>query len=82
MSLHDLALEAGLALTWKDVHGQWHQVGDDTVRAVLGALGLMADTDAEVASSLQTLRSPAALPPLSRSIVPALSGMWTCLSRP
>ncbi len=64
MSLHDLAQEAGLALHWKDVHGQWHQVGDDTLRSVLGALGLPAGTDSEAADSLASLRSPARLPPL------------------
>ncbi len=65
MSLHDLAQEAGLALHWKDVHGQWHQVGDDTVRAVLAALGLPADSDADIGDSLTALRSPSRLPPLA-----------------
>ena len=64
MSLHDLAQEAGLALHWKDVHGQWHQVGDDTLRLVLGALGLPAASDGEVGDSLAALRSPTRLPPL------------------
>ena len=64
MSLHDLAESAGLALRWKDVHGQWHDVGDDTLRAVLAALGLPAATDSDVADSLQSIRSPSRLPPL------------------
>ena len=64
LSLHELAEEAGLALRWKDVHGEWHGVGDETLRLVLAALGLPAATDGEVADSLRSLRSPANLPPL------------------
>ncbi len=64
MSLHALAEAGGLALRWKDVHGQWHDVGDDTLRSVLGALSLPAGTDAEVADSLQSLENPNHLPPL------------------
>ena len=64
MSLHELADSAGLALRWKDVHGEWHDVGDDTLRQVLAALGLPAASDADVADSLQSLRSPGRLPPL------------------
>ena len=64
MSLHDLAAEAGLALRWKDVHGQWHDVGDGTLRLVLAALDLPAETETEIAGSLNQLRSPARLPPL------------------
>ncbi len=64
MSLHALAQAAGLATRWKDVHDQWHDVGDDTLRLVLAALGLPADTDCAVADSLASLRHPAHLPPL------------------
>ena len=64
MSLHQLAEAAGLAPGWKDVHNQWHHVGDDTLRLALAALGLPAATDAEVADTLQQVRSPTALPPL------------------
>ena len=64
MSLHALAEAGGLALRWKDVHGDWHDVGDDTLRLVLGALGLPADSDAAVADSLASLRHPGHLPPL------------------
>ncbi len=64
MSLHQLAEAAGLALRWKDVHGRWHAVGDDTLRAVLAALGLPASTDADAADSLRSLQQPGHLPPL------------------
>jgi 4-alpha-glucanotransferase len=53
-----------LVLRWRDVHGQWHDVSDDTLRTVLAALGLPADTGAEIAGSLASLQRPATLPPL------------------
>ena len=62
--LHDLAESAGLALRWRDVHGQWHEVGPDTLRTVLGALGLPASSDAEIDDSLASLKSAARLPPM------------------
>ncbi len=64
MSLHELAEAAGLAARWKDVHGSWHDVGDQTLIAVLAALGLPADSASATADSLQSLRSPGRLPPL------------------
>ena len=62
--LHALAEAAGLALRWRDVHGHWHDVGEDTLRLVLAALGLPASDESAVAASLQSLRNPARLPPL------------------
>ena len=64
MSLHALAEAAGLALRWKDVHGRWHDVGDDTLRRVLAALDLPAVTETDIAGSLQSLQNPGHLPPL------------------
>ena len=64
MSLHVLAQEAGLAPRWKDVHGRWNVVADDTLRLVLGALTLPAWNEADIADSLRQLRSPSHLPPL------------------
>ena len=83
MSLHALAEAGGLALRWKDVHGQWHDVGDDTLRLVLGALGLPAGTEADVADSLQSLRHPDHLPPLVTAdaggtlVLPVAAGPYT-----
>ena len=62
--LHDLAESAGLALRWRDVHGRWHDVGPDTLRTVLGALGLPASSDAEIDDSLASLTSATRLPPM------------------
>jgi 4-alpha-glucanotransferase len=62
--LHELAEGAGLALRWRDVYGRWHEVGPDTLRTVLGALGLPAMSDAEIADSLASLQHPARLPPM------------------
>ncbi|WP_254070421.1 4-alpha-glucanotransferase, partial [Acidisphaera sp. L21] len=64
MSLHALAEAGGLALRWKDVHGEWHEVADESLRLVLSALGLPAATEREIADSLQSLRDPGRLPPL------------------
>ncbi len=64
MSLHALAGEAGLALRWKDVHGHWHDVADETLRLVLTALGLPASTARDIAEGLRNVRSPSHLPPL------------------
>ncbi len=64
MSLHELAEAAGIAQRWKDVHGEWHQVGDNTLRSVLAALGLPAATDAQTADSLRSVQQPARLPRL------------------
>jgi 4-alpha-glucanotransferase len=62
--LHELAEAAGLALRWRDVHERWHEVGPDTLRAVLKSLGLPASTDGEVRTSLESLQHPARLPPM------------------
>ena len=62
--LHALAEAAGLALRWRDVHGHWHDVGEDTLRLVLAALRLPAGDDAAVAESLDSLRHATTLPPL------------------
>lgn len=64
MTLHALAEAAGLAVRWKDVHGQWHDVSDGTLRLVLDRLGLPAVTDAQIAGSLHAVQQPGQLPPL------------------
>src|SRR5689334_1799959 len=45
-ALRDLAEAAGIATTWRDVHGEERQVGPDTIRAVLAALGLPLGAEA------------------------------------
>ncbi len=54
--LHDLATAAGLEIIWHDVNGIDRTVSDDSLRAVLAAIGLPAATDAEVADSRAMLR--------------------------
>ncbi len=63
--LRALAQAAGIAPRWQDYRSEWHEVGDDTLRSVLAALGLPADTPADIADSQATLaRRAATLPPL------------------
>ena len=50
-ALGRLASKAGLDIDWVDVEGKTHKVSPDTLRAVLRALGLPADTEAEMADS-------------------------------
>ena len=60
-----LAEAAGIQARWVDVHGTWRDVGPDTLRHVLRALGLPADMPGDVSASEAALRRPAAaLPPL------------------
>lgn len=42
-ALRDLAEAAGIATSWRDVHGEVRTVAPDTLRAVLAALGLPED---------------------------------------
>jgi len=58
-ALADLAEAAGVAPRWRDVHGAWHTVAPDTLRVVLGALGLPAGTDVAARGSLALLRQGA-----------------------
>ncbi len=54
-SLRDLAAEAGIATSWRDAFGAWHDVGPETLRHVLQALGLAAGSAAHIAESRQYL---------------------------
>jgi 4-alpha-glucanotransferase len=63
--LAGLAEAAGIQTRWADVYGTWRDVAPDTLRYVLRALGLRADTPGDIAESEAALRQPAgALPPL------------------
>lgn len=63
--LNALAEAAGVAPRWLDVHGEWHDVAPDTLRAVLDSLGLPGGTAAEMRDSHAALaRRNATLPPL------------------
>lgn len=54
-ALHQLAAQAGLERHWHDVEGRAHEVGEETLRAVLAALGLPASADEETAESSRRL---------------------------
>ncbi len=62
-----LAEAAGVAPRWLDVHGEWHEVADETLRAVLHALGIPA------ASTSQIEEGFAQLGALSRQLPPLLT---------
>ncbi len=63
-ALGALAEAAGVAGRWKDVHGNWHDVSPDTLRAVLAALDLPAGSPSDIEASLQAARGPGRLPKL------------------
>jgi 4-alpha-glucanotransferase len=65
-TLHILAQEAGLQLHWRDVFGGEQTVSDDSLRAVLAALGFPAQTEFQIRESLGTLRAETShkIPPL------------------
>ncbi|WP_375381310.1 4-alpha-glucanotransferase [uncultured Sphingomonas sp.] len=50
-ALHDLARAAGLQVDWQDALGKRQRVGDDTLVAILAALGYPADEDRAIADS-------------------------------
>lgn len=62
--LHGLADAAGVAGRWKDAFGHWQDVSDDTIRAVLGALDLPAESPEAIRASREKLRGGDGLLPL------------------
>jgi 4-alpha-glucanotransferase len=56
-ALHDLAGLAGVAPGWRDVFGKEHTVDQATLRQIIRALGYAAETDADVAVSLEQARA-------------------------
>jgi len=64
--LHALADAAGVEVHWRDVDGVDHMVHDDSLRAVLAALGFPAENAEQIQSSQAALRHQAetALHPL------------------
>jgi 4-alpha-glucanotransferase len=50
-----LASAAGIEIVWRDVDGNEQIVADDVLRAVLGAIGFPAETQAQVTASLAAL---------------------------
>lgn len=56
-ALHRLAVAAGLHTTWEDVYGQRHEVRPETLRAMLAAMDLTAETPGDIGDSLSALAS-------------------------
>ena len=55
-ALEALAAAAGLISRYHDGAGQWREAPPESIRAVLGALGLSAETDADAADCLHRLQ--------------------------
>jgi 4-alpha-glucanotransferase len=54
-ALHDLARAAGIEIQWRDVDGNNQTVNDDSLRAVLAALALPAETPSQIKASQEAL---------------------------
>ena len=68
--LNRLAQMAGVAVRWQDVHGRMNDVSPPTLRAVLRALELPADTASELEASLASFAGERPeLPPLVTATV-------------
>ncbi|WP_376099209.1 hypothetical protein ACE7GA_10655 [Roseomonas sp. CCTCC AB2023176] len=64
-----LAGSAGIAARWRDVRGEEHDVSPDTMRHLLGALDLPAETPGQVADSRARLEERRLrLPPLCTAV--------------
>lgn len=79
-ALHGLARAAGIEIDWRDVYGHDHIVADDSLRAVLAALGFAAGSEVQIAESLRTLREETEQNTLP--LVTATSGERIALSGP
>ena len=62
--LRHLARAAGLAETWTDASGIEQQVSIDSLHRILAALGLSANTPADIEDSRRKLTPQDTLPPL------------------
>ncbi|HEX4260096.1 MAG TPA: 4-alpha-glucanotransferase [Acetobacteraceae bacterium] len=71
--LLELAEAAGLMPSWEDAFGDMQEAAPETLRRVLAALDLPADSDGEIADSLAQLRQDRRenLPPLVTAVVGA-----------
>src|SRR5690606_1385103 len=60
-ALLQLATMAGFAASWQDVFGQAHQVGEDSLRQLLAALGFPCGSAAQISDSMRRLQETEAL---------------------
>ena len=58
--LHELAKVVGVATTWEDVHGRMQTVSDESLEALLDAMGLECGNGIRLESSVRQLREEAA----------------------
>lgn len=58
--LHELAQAVGLAATWQDVHGRMQTVPDESLEALLDAMGLECGNGARLECSIRRLREESA----------------------
>ena len=70
--LHDLAEAVGIETGWRDVHGQWHAVTAESLRAVLHALDLPAASPEQIVESRKAADALADL--ANRPLVTAVAG--------
>ncbi|WP_297490506.1 4-alpha-glucanotransferase [Acidocella sp.] len=70
-ALHHLAIAAGIEVIWRDAGNAMQTVSDETLRAVLGALGSPAASPAQISESYAALRAEAGE---ARPLVTAASG--------
>jgi 4-alpha-glucanotransferase len=54
-SLYDLAREAGIEVNWRDVDGNDQTISDESLRAVLAAIGFPAATPNDIRNSIASL---------------------------
>ena len=62
-TLTALAKQAGLLVRWIDANGRSDKVGTDTLRSVLRALELPADSEAQISESRAEMRRQRAIAP-------------------
>lgn len=58
-TLHQLAEQAGLQVEWEDAHGDRHEIGEATARALLQALGYDCSTELTLQAALESFATPA-----------------------
>jgi 4-alpha-glucanotransferase len=68
-SLRRLAQAAGIEARYWDIHGGLHETAPDTMRALLGALGIAADTEADIEAGLTSFAEEPWRKPLPPVIV-------------
>lgn len=69
MDLTALAEAAGIQVKWKNAQGQQKTVAPDVLRAMLAAMAIPAETDADIAASMAAMTAEASAPALRVGVV-------------